>query len=68
MGAWRHLQAGVRSPVVRLEYSARPVEGAAVWPDREDRAKGRRSAGLSGGPAAAASVYDHTTVNAPDLV
>ena len=36
--------------------------------DRQVRAKGRRSAGLLGRPAAAASVYGHTTLNAPDLV
>ena len=42
--------------------------GAAGQPDRQVRAKGRRSAGLLGRPAAAASVYGHTTLNAPDLV
>lgn len=63
---------GVRSRVVQLKCSARSVESwraaAAGWPDRQVRAKGRRSAGLLGRPAAAASVYGHTTLNAPDLV
>ena len=62
----------VRSRVVQLKCSARSVESwraaAAGWPDRQVRAKGRRSAGLLGRLAAAASVYGHTTLNAPDLV
>lgn len=52
--------------------AARSVESwraaAAGWPGRQVRAKGRRSAGLLGRLAAAASVYGHTTLNAPDLV
>ena len=50
---------------------APPWRGAAGWPDRQVRAKGRPSAGLLGRPAAAASFYGHTTLNAPissDLV
>lgn len=63
---------GVRSRVVQLKCSARSVESwraaAAGGPGRQVRAKGRRSAGLLGRLAAAASVYGHTTLNAPDLV
>ena len=45
-----------------------PWRAAAGWPERQVRGKGRRSAGLLGRPAAAAPVYGHTTLNAPDLV
>ena len=62
--AGRSLVAGPSAQVQR----APPGRGAAGWPDRQVRAKGRRSAGLLGRPAAAASVYGHTTLNAPDLV
>ena len=62
--AGRSLVAGPSAQVQR----ATPWRGAAGWPDRQVRAKGRRSAGLLGRPAAAASVYGHTTLNAPDLV
>lgn len=75
-GAGRRVPApgppGVRSRVVQLKCSARSVESwraaAAGGPGRQVRAKGRRSAGLLGRLAAAASVYGHTTLNAPDLV
>ena len=45
-----------------------PWRAAAGWAERQVGAKGRRSAGLLGRPAAAAPVYGHTTLNAPDLV
>ena len=48
--------------------SSRPGMPAAGWAERQVGAKGRRSAGLLGRPAAAAPVYGHTTLNAPDLV
>ena len=64
------LAGGVWSRVLWLKYSTRPhgEVRAACWPDWQVRAKGRHSAGLLGRPAAAAPVYGHTTLNAPDLV
>jgi len=47
---------------------APPWRGAAGWPDQQVGVKGRRSAGLLGRPAAAASFYGHTTLNTPELV
>ena len=62
--AGRSLVAGRSAQVQR----APPSRGAARWPDQQVRVKGRRSAGLLGRPAAAASFYGHTTLNAPDLI
>ena len=62
-------KAGVRSRVVRLQYSARPRgEGRLASPTGKSERKGGAAQGLLGRPAAAASVYGHTTLNAPDLV
>ena len=53
------------SSILAWRIPRAPWRAAADWAERQVGAKGRRSAGLLGRPAAAAPVYGHTTLNAP---
>ena len=58
----------VAGPVVHVQITVRGEVCLAPLTSRQVRVKWRRSTRLSGCLVAAASIYNHTTLNRPDVI
>ena len=68
LGTWAWCRSLVVGPVAHVERTVRGEVHPARLTSRQVRVKWRRTTGILGHLAAAASPYNHTTLNRPNLI